>query len=99
MSKSKKIRPLGDKVLVERNEAQEMTEGGIIIPNASQEKPLEATVVAVGTGRVDNIGNITPLVVKEGDRVLFSKYGGAELSVDGKDLLILEDTDILAVLN
>ena len=99
MSKSKKIRPLGDKVLVERNEAQEMTEGGIIIPNASQEKPLEATVVAVGTGRVDNKGNITPLVVKEGDRVLFSKYGGAELSVDGKHLLILEETDILAVLN
>ena len=99
MSKSKKIRPLGDKVLVERNEAQEMTEGGIIIPNASQEKPLAATVVAVGTGRVDNKGNITPLVVKEGDRVLFSKSGGAELSVDGKDLLILEETDILAVLN
>ena len=58
MSKSKKIRPLGDKVLVERNEAQEMTEGGIIIPNASQEKPLEATVVAVGTGRVDNLSLI-----------------------------------------
>ena len=99
MCKSKKIRPLGDKILVERNEAQEMTEGGIIIPDASQEKPLEATVVAVGNGRVDKSGNVTPLVVKEGDRVLFSKYGGAELSVDGKDLLILEETDILAVLN
>ena len=82
MGKSKKIRPLGDKILVERNEAQEMTEGGIIIPDASQEKPLEATVVAVGNGRVDKSGNVTPLVVKEGDRVLFSKYGGAELSID-----------------
>ena len=69
MGKSKKIRPLGDKILVERNEAQEMTEGGIIIPDASQEKPLEATVVAVGNGRVDKSGNVTPLVVKEGDIV------------------------------
>ena len=98
MAKSKSIRPLGDKVLVERMKAMETTEGGIIIPDASQEKPLEGTVVAVGKGRVDEKGKLTPLTVKKGDKVLFSKYGGGEISIDGQDLLILEETDILAVL-
>ena len=93
-----KFRPLHDRVLIEVLDSEEKTSGGIIIPDASQEKPLEGTVVAVGKGRVDEKGKLTPLTVKKGDKVLFSKYGGGEISIDGQDLLILEETDILAVL-
>ena len=83
MGKSKKsVRPLGAFVLVKRNEAEGKTEGGIIIPDAVKEKPLEATVVAVGRGRADAKGNITSLTVKKGDRVLFSKFGGAEFNIE-----------------
>ena len=98
-SKKKTVRPLGEFVLVERNEDESTTQGGIIIPDSSQEKPLEATVVAVGSGRADQKGNITPLTVKKGDKVLFSKFGGAEVNIENKDLMVLEERDILAVIS
>ena len=72
--------------------------GGIIIPDSSQEKPLEATVVSVGKGRVDQKGNLSPLTVKKGDKVLFSKFGGAEVSINDQDLMVLEERDILAII-
>ena len=97
--KTKGIRPIGDKILVKRMSAEEKTQGGIIIPDSSQEKPLEGEVVSVGNGRSDNKGNITPVTVKKGDKILFSKYGGNELSLDGDDLLILVETDVLAIIN
>jgi len=84
--------------LVERNEAESTTQGGIIIPDSSQEKPLEATVVSVGKGRVDQKGNLSPLTVKKGDKVLFSKFGGAEVSINDQDLMVLEERDILAII-
>ena len=96
--KQKKVRPLGAFVLVERNEAESTTQGGIIIPDRSQEKPLEATVVSVGKGRVDQKGNLSPLTVKKGDKVLFSKFGGAEVSINDQDLMVLEERDILAII-
>lgn len=100
MGKSKKtVKPLGAFVLVERNAAESTTQGGIIIPDSSQEKPLEATVVSVGSGRTDQKGNITPLTVKKGDKVLFSKFGGAEVNIDNKDLMVLEERDILAIIS
>ena len=72
--------------------------GGIIIPDSSQEKPLSEEVVSVGNGRSDNKGNVTPLTLKKGDKILFSKYGGNELSVGGEDLMIMEETDVLAII-
>ena len=84
--------------MVERNEAESTTQGGIIIPDSSQEKPLEATVVSVGKGRVDQKGNLSPLTVKKGDKVLFSKFGGAEVSINDQDLMVLEERDILAII-
>jgi len=95
---AKSIRPLGDKVLVKRMDAEEKTEGGIIIPDSSKEKPLEATIIAVGKGKVDEKGKTTPLTVKKGDKVLFNKFGGSEISVEGQELLIIEEADILAIL-
>lgn len=92
------FRPLGDRVLVKRVEEEAKTKGGIIIPDTAKEKPQEGKVVAVGTGiRKDN-GDITPLDVKAGDRVLFGKWGGTEVKIDGEDLLILKESDILGVL-
>ncbi|MBS7669711.1 co-chaperone GroES [Croceicoccus gelatinilyticus] len=92
------FRPLHDRVLVERIEAEEKTAGGIIIPDSAKEKPSEGRIVAVGTGtRADN-GTVTPLDVKEGDRVLFGKWSGTEVKVDGKDLLIMKESDLLGVM-
>ena len=96
--KEKKIRPIGDKILVKRMVAEEKTQGGIIIPDSSQEKHLEGEVVSVGNGRSDNKGNVTALTLKKGDKILFSKYGGNELSVGGEDLMIMEETDVLAII-
>jgi chaperonin GroES len=95
---AKSIRPLGDKVLVKRMDVAEKTEGGIIIPESSTEKPLEGTVVAVGKGRVDEEGKTIPLTLKKGDKILFNKYGESEISVENEELLILEEADVLAVL-
>jgi chaperonin GroES len=92
-----KVRPLHDKVLVERLDTEETTKGGIIIPDTAKEKPQEGKVVAVGTGRILEDGTKKPLEIKKGDKVLFNKYGGIDISIDGEDYLILREEDILAV--
>ncbi|WP_144097195.1 co-chaperone GroES [Croceicoccus sediminis] len=92
------FRPLHDRVLVERIEAEEKTAGGIIIPDSAKEKPSEGRIVAVGTGTRAENGTVTPLDVKEGDRVLFGKWSGTEVKVDGKDLLIMKESDLLGVM-
>ena len=93
-----KVRPLHDRVLVERIEAESKTSGGIIIPDTAKEKPAEGKVVSVGEGLRDDHGKRVALDVKKGDRVLFAKWGGTEVKVDGKELIILKESDILAVI-
>ena len=94
-----KIRPLADRLVVKRTQEEEKTKGGIIIPDSAKEKPLEATVVAVGSGKSLKNGKVHPLEVKAGDRVLFGKYTGTEVKVDGEDLVLLREEDVLAVIN
>ena len=91
------IRPLHNNVLVERVEAETKTAGGIIIPDTAKEKPSEGKIVAVGSGTKDENGKNIPLDVKVGDKVIFAKWGGTEIKVEGKDLLILKESDILAI--
>ncbi len=93
-----KFRPLHDRVLVERVKEESKTAGGIIIPDTAKEKPSEGKVVAVGSGTRDEHGKLNPLDVKKGDRVLFGKWGGTEVTIDGKDLLIMKESDIMGVL-
>jgi chaperonin GroES len=92
------IRPLHDRVMVERMEEEEKTSGGIIIPDTAKEKPQQGKVIAVGKGRILEKGEVVPPVVKEGDRVLFSRYAGTEVKVDDKELLIMREDDILAIM-
>jgi len=92
------IRPLHDRVLIKRVEEEQKTKGGIIIPDSAKEKPAEGKVIAVGNGRVLEDGKVRPLDVKAGDRVLFGKYSGTEVKVDGEEHLILREDDILVVL-
>ena len=92
------IRPLHDRVLVKRLEQEEQVRGGIIIPDTAKEKPQRAKVVAVGAGKIDESGKRIPLDVKSGDRILFGKYSGNEVKIDGEDYLILREEDVLAVL-
>ena len=91
------FRPLGDRVLVRRVEEEEKTRGGIIIPDTAKEKPQEGEVIAVGPGARDDSGKIQPLDVKSGDRILFGKWSGTEVKLDGQDLLIMKESDILGV--
>jgi len=93
-----KFRPLHDRVLVRRVESEQKTTGGLFIPETAKEKPQQAEVIAIGTGRLNDKGDVTPLVVKPGDRVLFAKYGGDEVKLDGVDHIILRESDILAIL-
>ena len=93
-----KIRPLQDRILVQRIEEEETTKGGIIIPDSAKEKPQEGRVVAVGNGKVAEDGSVAPLDVKKGDKILFSKYSGSEVSLDGTEHLIMREDDVLAVL-
>ena len=93
-----KIRPLHDRILVERLEEQETVRGGIIIPDTAKEKPQEGKVIAVGTGKVTDDGKRLGLDVKVGDKILFGKYSGSEVKVDDKDYLIMREEDILAIL-
>lgn len=93
------IRPLGDKVVVKVLEAEEKTAGGIILPDSAKKKPTEGEVIAVGNGRVLDNGERSALTVKVGDRVLFSKYGGNEVTLDGKDYTILDEDQIYAIVN
>ena len=92
------FRPLGDRVLVRRVEEEEKTKGGIIIPDSAKEKPQEGEVLAVGPGARDETGKIQPLDVQTGDRILFGKWSGTEVKLDGEDLLIMKESDILGVL-
>jgi len=93
-----KFRPLHDRVLVRRIEGVEKTAGGIIIPDTAKEKPQEGEVIAAGTGAKSEEGKVTPLDVKAGDRILFGKWSGTEVKVDGEDLLIMKESDILGII-
>ena len=93
------FRPLGDRVLVRRVEEEEKTKGGIIIPDTAKEKPQEGEVIAVGPGGRDDSGKLQPLDVTVGDRILFGKWSGTEVKLDGEDLLIMKESDILGVLD
>ena len=93
-----KFRPLHDRVVIRRVESEEKTTGGIIIPDTAQEKPMEGEVVAAGPGARGDDGNIRPLDVKAGDRVLFGKWSGTEVKLDGEELLIMKESDIMGVL-
>ena len=92
------VRPLGDRILVKRVESETKTKGGIIIPDTAKEKPQEALVVAVGPGAVRTDGSRRELLVKAGDRILFGKYSGTEVKIDGQDHLILNESDVLGVI-
>jgi len=92
-----KVKPLHDRVIVKRVEEEEKTKGGIIIPDSAKEKPVEGIVVAVGDGKVQEDGTKTPLEVKAGDRVLFGKYAGTEIQIDGEENLIMKEDDIIAI--
>ena len=93
-----KLRPLHDRIVVQRTEEEERTAGGIIIPDTAKEKPQQGKVVAVGEGKFMDDGKRSPLMVKEGDRILFSKYAGTEIKVEGDELLIMREDDVLAVI-
>ena len=94
-----KFRPLHDRVVVRRLDSAEKTKGGIIIPETAQEKPQEGEIVAVGPGGRDEAGKLTPLDVKAGDKILFGKWSGTEVKIDGKDLLIMKESDIMGVIH
>jgi chaperonin GroES len=93
-----KIRPLQDRILVQRIEEEETSKGGIIIPDSAKEKPQEGKVIAVGNGKVREDGTVQPLDVKKGDRLLFSKYAGTEITLEGDEHLIIREDDVLGVL-
>jgi chaperonin GroES len=95
-----KLRPLGNRVIVEVKKEEEKTKGGILLPDtASKDKPQEGKVVSVGAGKVLENGNIAPMQVKEGDKIIFSKYAGSDVKLEGNEYLILSETDILAVID
>lgn len=93
-----KFRPLHDRVLLRRLEQSDKTSGGIIIPDTAKEKPAEGEIVAVGTGLRDEAGKVVPLDVKAGDKVLFSKWSGTEVTIDGEELLVMKESDIMGVI-
>jgi chaperonin GroES len=93
-----KIRPLADRIVVKRTKEEEKTKGGIIIPDTAKEKPVEGTVIAVGNGKAMKDGKVRPLDVKAGQRILFGKYSGSEVKLDGVEHVILREDDVLAVL-
>jgi chaperonin GroES len=91
------IKPLHNRILVERVDAEEKTASGIIIPDSAKEKPQEGKVIAVGPGMKDKTGKVIPMDVKKGDRILFTKYGGAEVKLDGKDYVIMKEDDVMGI--
>ena len=93
-----KIRPLHDRIIVKRLEEERTSAGGIIIPDTATEKPIKGEVVAVGTGKIQEDGKVRPMGVKAGDKVLFGKYSGTEVKVDGEELLVMREDDLVAVL-
>ncbi len=92
------LKPLHDRVLVERVSAEDRSKGGIIIPDTAQEKPMEGKVVAVGSGARNEAGQLVPLDVKKGNRILFGKWSGTEVKIDGKELLIMKESDIMGII-
>lgn len=94
-----KFRPLHDRVLVRRVEADTKTAGGIIIPDTASEKPMEGEIVAVGSGHVNDNGDVRPLDVKEGDNVIFSKWAGTEVTIDGEELMVMKESDIIGIVD
>ncbi|NCN42179.1 co-chaperone GroES [bacterium] len=92
------IRPLHDRVIVKRLDEEQTTKGGIIIPDTAKEKPFEGEIIAVGTGRTMDDGSVRPLAVKKGEKVLFGKYAGTEVKIDGEDHLILREDDIVGII-
>jgi len=93
------VRPLYDRVIVKQSDEETKTKGGIIIPDSAKEKPLEGSIISVGQGRVGEDGTVRPLQIKAGDRILFGQYAGTEIKLDGEDLLIMKEDDILGVIN
>ena len=93
-----KLKPLNDRVMVKRLESEEVTAGGIIIPDTAKEKPMKGEIVAAGPGKADDSGKRVPMAVKEGDLVLFNKYAGTEIKIDGIEHLVMREDDILAVI-
>ncbi|MCL6622121.1 MAG: co-chaperone GroES [Syntrophobacterales bacterium] len=93
-----KVKPLNDRVLVKRTEEMQMTKGGIYIPDTAKEKPIEGRIIAVGPGKMSDQGQRMTLQVKEGDRVLFSKYAGTEIKIEGEEYLMMREDDILAII-
>ena len=93
-----KIRPLHDRVIVKRLESESTSPGGIVIPDSAAEKPVQGKIVAVGKGKILEDGNVRPLDVKVGDKILFGKYSGTEVKVDGEDLLVMREEDVMAVI-
>ena len=93
-----KLKPLADRVIVHPMEAEEQTKGGIILPDTAKEKPVEGTVVAAGPGRVSDEGKVIALQIKKGDKVLYGKYSGSEVTVEGEDYLIMRESDIFAII-
>jgi len=91
------VKPLADRVIVKAAEAEEVTKGGIILPDTAKEKPQQGEIVAVGTGKISDSGNLVEMTLKAGDTVLYGKYSGTEITVDGEDVLIMRESDILAV--
>jgi chaperonin GroES len=93
-----KVKPLGNKVLVQRLEAEERTKGGIVLPDSAKEKPREGKIVSIGKGKIADDGKTIPMFVKEGDKILFQSYAGTEIKIDGEEYLILAEEDILAII-
>ena len=94
-----KLRPLHDRVIIKRLEAETKSAGGIVIPDSATEKPIRGEVIAAGTGKILEDGKVRPIAVKAGDKVLFGKYSGTEVKVDGEELLVMREEDIMAVVN
>ena len=92
------VKPLADRVLIKPIESEETKRGGIIIPDTAKEKPMQGEVKAIGSGRQTEDGKIIPMTVKKGDRILYGKYSGTEISIDGEDMLIMRESDVLAIL-
>lgn len=99
MSNKLNLQPLSDRVIIEPESAEETTKSGIILPDSAQEKPQSGRVIAVGSGRTTDDGNTIPINVKEGDTVIYAKYGGTEIKIDNNDFLIVKESDILAIKN
>lgn len=93
-----KIKPLHDRIVVKAAEPEEVTKGGIILPDTAKEKPMQGEIVAVGTGKVAEDGKVTPLTLKKGDKVLYGKYSGTEITIEGTEYLIMRESDVYAII-